>query len=87
MPYPAAAAPASPIARLMQPVKQAIAAEVVGLFNDRTRGERPVPRRPDGLFGARSVTWRVHGDVTSMMVGGIAALLLQMLHSGVLAGV
>ena len=87
MPYPAAPAPASPIARLMQPVKQAIAAEVVALFNDRTRGERPVPRRPDGLFGPRSVTWRVHGDVTSMMVGGIAALLLQMLHPGVLAGV
>ena len=87
MPYPAAAAPASPLARLMQPVKQAIAAEVVALFNDRARGERPVPRRPDGLFGPRSVTWRVHGDVTSMMVGGIAALLLQMLHPGVLAGV
>ena len=87
MPYPAAAAPASPIARLMPPVKQAIAAEVVALFNDRARGERPVPRRPDGLFGPRSVTWRVHGDVTSMMVGGIAALLLQMLHPGVLAGV
>lgn len=87
MPYPAAALPASPVARLVQPVKQAIAAEVIALFNDRARGERPVPRRPDGLFGPRSVTWRVHGDVTAMMVGGIAALLLQMLHPGVLAGV
>jgi uncharacterized protein (DUF2236 family) len=87
MPYPAASAPASPIARLVQPVKHAIAAEVVGLFNDASRGERPVPRRPDGLFGPHSVTWRVHGDVTSMMVGGITALLLQMLHPGVLGGV
>src|SRR5581483_3426276 len=41
----------------------------------------------DGLFGPRSVAWRVHGDVTSMMVGGVAGLLLQMLHPGVLAGV
>jgi uncharacterized protein (DUF2236 family) len=29
----------------------------------------------------------VHGDVTSMMVGGVAGLLLQMLHPAVLAGV
>ena len=29
----------------------------------------------------------VHGDVTSMLVGGIAALLLQMLHPAVLVGV
>jgi uncharacterized protein (DUF2236 family) len=60
---------------------------VVALFNDRSRGEKPVKRRPDGLFGPHAVAWRVHGDVTSMMVGGIAGLLLQMLHPAVLAGV
>ncbi|WP_372618514.1 oxygenase MpaB family protein [Falsiroseomonas sp.] len=87
MAYPAAAQPASLAGRLAQPLKQAIAAEVVALFNDRSRGERPVARRPDGLFGPRSVAWRVHGDVTSMMVGGVAALMLQMLHPAVLAGV
>ena len=70
-----------------QPIKDAIASRVVALFNDRARGEAPVPRRPDGLFGPRSVAWRVHGDVTSMMVGGISSLLLQMLHPAVLAGV
>lgn len=70
-----------------QPIKDAIAARVVALFNDRARGEAPVPRRPDGLFGRRSVAWRVHGDVASMMVGGISSLLLQMLHPAVLAGV
>ena len=57
------------------------------MFNDRARGERPVRRRDDGLFGRRSVAWRVHDDVTSMMVGGVAGLLLQMLHPAVLAGV
>ena len=51
------------------------------------RGEAPVTRRLDGLFGPKAVAWRVHGDVTSMMVGGISSLLLQMLHPAVLAGV
>jgi uncharacterized protein (DUF2236 family) len=68
-------------------LKAAIAGRIVALFNDPARGETPVQRRPDGLFGPRSVAWRVHGDVTSMMVGGVASLLLQMLHPAVLAGV
>ena len=70
-----------------RPIKDVIASEVVALFNDRSRGEKPVMRRPDGLFGPQAVAWRVHGDVTSMMVGGVAGLLLQMLHPAVLAGV
>ena len=72
---------------LTAPIKKAIAGRVIAVFNDRSRGEAPVKRRPDGLFGPGSVAWRVHGDVTSMMVGGIAGLLLQMLHPAVLAGV
>jgi uncharacterized protein (DUF2236 family) len=72
---------------LARPIKDAIAANVVALFNDQRRAEKPVIRRSDGLFGPRAVAWRVHGDVTSMMVGGIAGLLLQMLHPAVLAGV
>lgn len=67
--------------------KQAIAGEVRALFHDAARGERPMVRRSDGLFGPDAIAWRVHGDVTTMMVGGIAALLLQMLHPAVLAGV
>ncbi len=61
--------------------------QVRAIFNDQARGEKPVVRRDDGLFGPASVVWRVHGDVTTMMVGGVAALLLQMLHPAVLAGV
>jgi uncharacterized protein (DUF2236 family) len=72
---------------LAQSLKAAIAGRVVGFFNDRGRGETPVVRQPDGIFGPKAVAWRVHGDVTSMMVGGIASLLLQMLHPAVLAGV
>ncbi|MEP7008048.1 MAG: oxygenase MpaB family protein [Sphingomonas bacterium] len=67
--------------------RRAIVGRVRAVFNDRARGEKPVVRQSDGLFGPQSVTWRVHGDVTTMMVGGVAALLLQMLHPAVLAGV
>ncbi|MCZ4058894.1 oxygenase MpaB family protein [Pantoea sp. LMR881] len=45
------------------------------------------PPGDPGLFGPDSVIWRVHGDFTSMMCGGISALLLQMLHPAALAGV
>ncbi|MGN6270818.1 MAG: oxygenase MpaB family protein [Sphingomonas sp.] len=69
-------------------MKHALVGEVRALFNDAARGERPVAACPeDSLFGPRSVAWRVHRDVTTMMVGGVAALLLQMLHPAVLAGV
>lgn len=45
------------------------------------------PAGDPGLFGPESVTWRVHGDFTSMLCGGVSALLLQMLHPLALAGV
>ena len=89
MAYPEARTPPTQSLRtlLERPLKQAIASNVVALFNDRSRGERPVARRTDGLFGPSSVAWRVHGDVASMMVGGVSGLLMQMLHPAVLAGV
>lgn len=68
-------------------VKRALIGEVRALFNDTDRGERPVTPQAGGLFDAQSIVWRVHRDVTSMTVGGVAALLLQMLHPAVLAGV
>lgn len=68
-------------------IRKLIAHTVSGVFNDASRGEQPVTRRPDGLFGQQAVAWQVHGDVTSMMIGGVSSLLLQMLHPAVLAGV
>jgi uncharacterized protein (DUF2236 family) len=67
--------------------RRRIVGSVRALFNDESRGQRPVQRSDDALFAAGSPIWRVHGDVTSMMVGGVSALLLQMLHPAVLAGV
>ncbi|NBA96489.1 oxygenase MpaB family protein [Pseudomonas sp. R5(2019)] len=45
------------------------------------------PKGDPGLFGPNSVCWQVHGDFTSMLIGGISALLLQVLHPLALAGV
>lgn len=45
------------------------------------------PKGDPGLFGPQSVSWQVHGDFTSMLIGGISALLLQALHPLALAGV
>jgi uncharacterized protein (DUF2236 family) len=67
--------------------KARLVGEIRSLFNDEAKGEKPVVRSDNGLFGPASVAWRVNGDVTSMMVGGVTALLLQMLHPAVLAGV
>ena len=67
--------------------KANIVRQVRMLFNDPVRGEEPVKRSDVALFPPESMIWRVHGDVVSMMVGGVAALLLQMLHPAVLAGV
>lgn len=68
-------------------LRRRIAGEVVAFFNDADRGQEPIKSSPDALCPPGGVAWRVHGDVTSMMVGGIAALLLQMLHPKALAGV
>lgn len=45
------------------------------------------PKGDPGLFGPRSISWQVHGDFPSMLVGGISALMLQLLHPLALAGV
>lgn len=72
---------------MFSPVRRALVRQVRKTFNDQAKGERPIPASDQALFPRGSVVRRVHGDVTSMMVGGIAALLTQMLHPKALAGV
>ncbi|VVE86096.1 histidine kinase [Pandoraea bronchicola] len=45
------------------------------------------PAGDPGLFGPGAACWHVHGDFTSMMIGGISALLMQSLHPLAMAGV
>ncbi|WP_300973426.1 oxygenase MpaB family protein [Sphingomonas sp. LHG3406-1] len=78
-----AAPPSSPAEQL----RLAIARGVVGFFNDGTKGQQPIVPAADSLCPKGGVAWRVHADVAGMMVGGVAALLWQMLHPKALAGV
>jgi len=45
------------------------------------------PKGDPGLFGPDAICWQVHGDFSSMLIGGIGALLMQALHPLALAGV
>lgn len=72
----------------MQTVRSAIASEVHKLVG--SRADMPGFVRGDGdagLLGPGSAAWKVHGDFATMMIGGVSALLLQMLHPVALAGV
>ena len=60
---------------------------VRGVFNDTAQGEQPTPPSDEALFEKDSPIRMVHADLVGMMVGGIRALLLQMLHPDALQGV
>jgi uncharacterized protein (DUF2236 family) len=69
-------------------VRERISQSVLSL----TSGSGPTldyanPPGDPGLFGPDSVCWHVHADFTSMMLGGMSALMLQSLHPLALAGV
>lgn len=72
----------------MEWLRQRIEQQVLGLTGMALKEidfEHPVGE--PGLFGPQSAVWSVHGDFTSMLCGGVSALLLQMLHPLALAGV
>jgi uncharacterized protein (DUF2236 family) len=72
---------------VIESFRRGLVGQVRDLFNDRAHGEAPVQPSDNALLPRGSVAWRVHGDVTTMMVGGISGLLLEMLHPAALAGV
>ena len=73
----------------MQGFRSQLRSQILGMIGAGERvdgGSSPAPS-DSGLFGPRSSSWRVHRDVNAMMIGGVGALLTQMLHPGALAGV
>ncbi|MFZ9395081.1 MAG: oxygenase MpaB family protein [Erythrobacter sp.] len=75
--------PADPIEKL----RLRLVERVRGVFNDTASGQEPVPISDEALFERDSPIRMVHADIVGMMVGGIRALLLQMLHPAALQGV
>jgi len=67
--------------------RQKLVDGVRAAFNDTANGETPVPPSDEAYFAKDTPIRMVHADVVSMMVGGMAALLLQMLHPHALRGV
>ena len=64
-----------------------LADRVRSIFRDPGGGSIDIRTSDAGLLGADAVSRKVHGDVTTMMIGGVASLFLQMLHPRALAGV
>jgi len=75
-------------ATLTDRLRRRIVGEVRAAINGTDAPPRPInPRGLPGYFDEGAAIRRVHGDPTAMMIGGVTALLLQMLHPRVLAGV
>ncbi len=72
----------------MPDLRTSIADQVRKLVGSAS-GDMDLSRPPGdlGLISPDSPAWRVHGDFGTMMIGGVSALLMQMLHPAALAGV
>ena len=69
------------------PLRRLIQSQVRALVGTAPGPDDGKPAEDVGFFGPDAVCWKVHGDFTTMMIGGVTALLLHMLHPGALAGV
>ncbi|MDQ6748142.1 MAG: DUF2236 domain-containing protein, partial [Candidatus Dormibacteraeota bacterium] len=69
--------------------RRVVARSVYGRIGAPARVMRALrePAGDPGMFGPGSMVWRVHGELPSMLIGGISALMLQTLHPLAMAGV
>ena len=80
---PSDAAPSRPLlARLIQSGIRRSLGDIPGELDEYSAS----PGDP-GLLRPDSMAWRVHADLPGMLIGGFAALMLQMLHPLAMAGV
>lgn len=75
--------------RRLDPVSQRLRDRIIDTIatHDKFGIDYDAPSGDVGLFGPESVTWKIHADFPGMMIGGIAALMLQALHPLALAGI
>lgn len=71
----------------MEFLRHRIEATVLAISRPPGSADFLQPPGDPGLFGPDSAAWQVHSDFTAMLTGGVAALMLQMLHPLPLAGV
>lgn len=71
----------------MEALRTRIEASVISISRPPGSPDFRLPKGDPGLFGPDSAAWLVHSDFTAMLIGGVSALLLQMLHPLALAGV
>ncbi len=72
----------------MRPFRVRLAEEIRRPFADPSGRASVAPAPPHArLLPEGSVAFEVNADVTTMMIGGIASLMVQMLHPAALAGV
>src|SRR5438270_10893900 len=45
------------------------------------------PPGDPGLLGPGSMSWELHSDVAAVAIGGVAAIVMDILHPSVMAGV
>jgi uncharacterized protein (DUF2236 family) len=72
----------------VNPIRQAIASD---LMRQTGRHDEPHifggPPGDPGLTGPGSMSWEIHGDFASVLLGGMGAIVLEILHPSVMAGV
>lgn len=71
----------------MEFLRTRIEASVLAISRPPGSPDFRLPKGDPGLFGPTSACWEVHSDFTAMLIGGVSALLLQMLHPLALSGV
>ena len=71
----------------MEALRTRIEASVISISRPPGSPDFRLPKGDPGLFGPASACWQVHSDFTAMLIGGVSALLLQMLHPLPLSGV
>jgi uncharacterized protein (DUF2236 family) len=59
--------------------------QVTGRHDDPALYARPAG--DPGLVGPGSVSWEIHGDPAAVFIGGVAAIVMEILHPSVMAGV
>jgi uncharacterized protein (DUF2236 family) len=72
----------------VNPIKRAIVDDI-----ERQTGRHDEPRvfggppGDPGLTGPGSMSWEINGDIASVLIGGIGAIVMEILHPSVMAGV